>query len=325
MRTGTASAGTVNYLLGDHLGSTAITLDSAGGRLNTNTELRYYPYGVVRYTAGATLTSFNFTGQRKDSGSGLLFYNARWYDPQIGRFLQADTIVPAPGDPQSLNRYAYVRNNPLRRVDPTGHADIPSVPELMEQAIKFFAENGWRVVGDPSKINPNWNGADLVFTREGGRVLAVELKDIAGKVDLGTLGKSARFLDYGGSIDRVGRSAVRFAESSVEQLRLMSQTVRDAKNAGTLENALFISAEGVTQKAQEQFGAVYRMTKDGVVITEKAAAAGSALTVAKGAIVSAATMLGSQPFMLPAPIILPQSMFEQFTQQYYGMYGVIPN
>ncbi|MFZ2520304.1 MAG: RHS repeat-associated core domain-containing protein [Anaerolineae bacterium] len=120
MRTGT-SLGTVNYLLSDHLGSQALTLTSAGARLNTNTELRYMPYGAARYTAQTTPTTFNFTGQRKDSGSGLLFYNARWYDPVIGRFLAADTIVPQPGNPQSLNRYSYALNNPLGAVDRTGH------------------------------------------------------------------------------------------------------------------------------------------------------------------------------------------------------------
>ncbi|MBM4459439.1 MAG: RHS repeat-associated core domain-containing protein [Chloroflexi bacterium] len=81
-------------------------------------------------TAGITPTSFNpstalrtgFTGQRKDSGSGLLFDNARWYDLQVGRFLQADTIVPAPGNPQSLNRYSYVGNRPLVYTDPSGYA-----------------------------------------------------------------------------------------------------------------------------------------------------------------------------------------------------------
>ncbi|MCW5859249.1 MAG: DUF11 domain-containing protein [Caldilineales bacterium] len=123
VRTGT-STGTVNYLLGDHLGSQALTLTSAGARLNTNTELRYMPYGAARYTAGTTPTSFNFTGQRKDSGSGLLFYNARWYDPAIGRFLAADTLVPSPGNPQSLNRYSYVLNNALKYVDPSGHANV---------------------------------------------------------------------------------------------------------------------------------------------------------------------------------------------------------
>jgi hypothetical protein len=41
----------------------------------------------------------------------------------LGRFIQADTLVPDPADPQSLNRFAYVRNNPLNRIDPTGHMD----------------------------------------------------------------------------------------------------------------------------------------------------------------------------------------------------------
>lgn len=118
MRTGSS---TLNYLLSDHLGSQALTLTSTGARLNTNTELRYMPYGAIRYTAGTTPTTFNFTGQRKDSGSGLLFYNARWYDPLVGRFLQADTLVPSPGNPQSLNRYSYVLNNPLKYRDPSGH------------------------------------------------------------------------------------------------------------------------------------------------------------------------------------------------------------
>ena len=118
------SGGTLTYLLGDHLGSTALTLDSSGNRLNTNTEIRYYAYGAMRYTAGSTPTTFNFTGQRRDSGSGLLFYNARWYDPAVGRFLQADTIVPEPGNPQALNRYSYSANNPLRYIDHAGHNAI---------------------------------------------------------------------------------------------------------------------------------------------------------------------------------------------------------
>ena len=49
-------------------------------------------------------------------------YRARYYHPALGRFISADTIVPSPGDPQALNRYAYVQNNPLKYTDPTGHA-----------------------------------------------------------------------------------------------------------------------------------------------------------------------------------------------------------
>ena len=103
----------------------------------------------------------NYTGGRRDD-TRLLFYNARYYDPAIGRFISADTVVPGnasggmdgvalrpltvafhepgfiatlngeganadklhwdgPVNPQSLNRYAYVNNNPMRWTDPTGH------------------------------------------------------------------------------------------------------------------------------------------------------------------------------------------------------------
>ena len=53
------------------------------------------------------------------AGFGLMFYNARWYDPTLGRFAQADSIVP--GGVQGLDRYAYVNNSPVRFTDPSGH------------------------------------------------------------------------------------------------------------------------------------------------------------------------------------------------------------
>jgi RHS repeat-associated protein len=52
--------------------------------------------------------------------SGLYYYNARYYDPSIGRFISPDTVVPSPASPQSLNRYSYCLNNPLKYIDPSG-------------------------------------------------------------------------------------------------------------------------------------------------------------------------------------------------------------
>ena len=66
--------------------------------------------------------AYRFTGQRWDGVIRLYDYNARYYDPAIGRFIQPDTMVPEPGNPQSLNRYSYVNNNPVRYTDPSGHA-----------------------------------------------------------------------------------------------------------------------------------------------------------------------------------------------------------
>ena len=126
-RVAESSGGVLYYLLTDHLGSTALTLDSSGNRLDPNVELRYYPYGGVRYNPGGQVTTYRFTGQRWDSGTALYFYQSRWYDPVIGRFLAADTLVPQPGNPQNLNRYSYALNNSVRFTDPTGHFEIDAI------------------------------------------------------------------------------------------------------------------------------------------------------------------------------------------------------
>jgi RHS repeat-associated protein len=52
---------------------------------------------------------------------GLIYMNARYYVPSLGRFASADTLVPDPTNPQQFNRFSYVLNNPLRFTDPTGH------------------------------------------------------------------------------------------------------------------------------------------------------------------------------------------------------------
>jgi RHS repeat-associated protein len=62
-----------------------------------------------------------YTDQELDAENGLYNYGARLYDPFIGRFISPDTIVQAPYNPQSLNRYSYCLNNPLRYTDPSGH------------------------------------------------------------------------------------------------------------------------------------------------------------------------------------------------------------
>ncbi len=91
--------------------------------------MRYEPYGEDRDAGDALLTDRKFTGQTEDQSIGLYWYASRAYDPAIGRFCSPDAIVPATGNPQSLNRYSYVYNNPLGLVDPSGY-----VPQDQYQA-----------------------------------------------------------------------------------------------------------------------------------------------------------------------------------------------
>jgi len=81
------------------------------------------PFGSVRSHSGANTSDYKYTDQELDAENGLYNYNARLYDPFIGRFISPDTIVPEPFNPQSLNRYSYCLNNPLIYVDPSGHAE----------------------------------------------------------------------------------------------------------------------------------------------------------------------------------------------------------
>ncbi|MCX5999067.1 MAG: hypothetical protein NTU41_05585, partial [Chloroflexi bacterium] len=107
----------LRYVSQDQLGSTVTTTNSSGSVVST---VKYYPYGECRISTGNLDTDELFTGQRLDD-TGLYYYNARYYDAAIGRFISADTIVPDPSDPQNLNRYSYCLNNPLAYVDPSGH------------------------------------------------------------------------------------------------------------------------------------------------------------------------------------------------------------
>jgi hypothetical protein len=137
-------------------------------------KVRYLPWGetweAMTDTMPITQTNFHFTGQREEADIGLYDYKARWLalalpmlsdsfgianDAQLGRFVQPDPIVPDPGDPQSLNRYSYAKNNPVRFTDPSGHYyydpsldalvhnDVPTLehPEYLERKTAYEMTN----------------------------------------------------------------------------------------------------------------------------------------------------------------------------------------
>ncbi len=131
------STGSINYFHSDHLGSSSVITDASGKQVS---HYEYTPYGTLAQTEGADTTRYKFTGKQLFDSIGLYHYGARFYDPEIGRFITADTIVQAPYDPQSLNRYSYCRNNPINYVDPTGHSwfskFFKKVGEFFENLVK---------------------------------------------------------------------------------------------------------------------------------------------------------------------------------------------
>ena len=111
---------TTYYFLTDHLGSVDVVSDEQGNVVEWRD---YLPYGSARAELkepGAPLTDYGFTGKEKDDETGLNYYGARYYDAVTGRFVSVDPWAGNLRNPQTLNKYAYVLNNPVRYVDPTG-------------------------------------------------------------------------------------------------------------------------------------------------------------------------------------------------------------
>ncbi len=232
----------------------------------------YYPYGETRAATSTPPTDRLYTGQRWEPGLGLYDYRARYYHPVLGRFIRADPLVPAPGNPQSLNRYAYVTNNPLRYRDPSGHW-----PETAWD----IANIGWdiyEVYRDPGNA---WNwvalavdvgaavlpavpaGVGLVVRGGKAAKAAVEVASHADEVV-----DAARALSRADEAADAVRAATNLADNAIEVTRgkppivigeNMERVKRYANQIGAQTINDFIPTERWTMEANEQWIKQMRM------------------------------------------------------------------
>ena len=102
-----------DYYHTDHLGSSRLITDESG---NVLTDVEYEPFGTSR---GEYEERYLYTGKERDA-TGLTYFGARYYNSETGRFLTRDPVTGNTHIPQSLNRYIYCLNNPLKYTDPLG-------------------------------------------------------------------------------------------------------------------------------------------------------------------------------------------------------------
>ncbi len=110
----------------DHLGSTTMLTDGygkplSGGDMPGVSQVSYKPYGEILRSdsKGPDVFRFKYSGQEEEAASGLINYKSRFYDPQLGRFLQPDSVASG-NEAFGMNRYMYVNGNPPNYVDPSG-------------------------------------------------------------------------------------------------------------------------------------------------------------------------------------------------------------
>jgi len=117
------SSGAVNYYFADHLGTSRVVVSSAGAILDDSD---FYPFGGERIVTSSSGNRYKFTGKERDTESGLDYFGFRYDSSSLGRFMSPDPLTASGRleNPQTWNRYAYVSNNPLNRIDPTGLYDF---------------------------------------------------------------------------------------------------------------------------------------------------------------------------------------------------------
>jgi RHS repeat-associated protein len=126
--------------------------------------MKYFPYGECRNSQGDPGTDRLFTGQRFDSGTGLYYYGARYYDPVIGRFVSPDTIIPNPSNPQCFNRYTYCMNNPLKYVDPSGNIVTVNGVDVRATNAMYNDPMKWLLVAGVSTVAEKVSGDNALLT-----------------------------------------------------------------------------------------------------------------------------------------------------------------
>lgn len=119
------SGGTVYYFFSDHLGSARIVTNATG---SVAEESDFYPFGGERVLTDTLNNQYKFTGHERDLETSLDHTWYRQYASNLGRWSSADPVKGSCTDPQSLNRYPYVVNNPTNLTDPTGEQGIGRIP-----------------------------------------------------------------------------------------------------------------------------------------------------------------------------------------------------
>jgi RHS repeat-associated protein len=134
---GLAQAGTHHYYYTDPQGTVLAKADASGNIIAT---YDYAPYGTAAPNMSPAPNGPGYTGHVNDSDTGLVYMQARYYDPSTGKFLSVDPVQPAAGNSFNFNRYDYANNNPINHTDPDGRcADGATCDHMVEDYGKWAA------------------------------------------------------------------------------------------------------------------------------------------------------------------------------------------
>jgi len=156
------AAETVTYYYTSPQGTVLATADSAG---NILTSADYRPYGGQ--ALGTPEDGPGYTGHVNDADSGLVYMQARYYDPEVGRFLSTDPASGAAGSVLAFSRFTYANNNPVMNVDPDGRQTVPGSIDWQAEGMMQSWQTTGREVTLPTLVSLAPGGGILVCAVQG--------------------------------------------------------------------------------------------------------------------------------------------------------------
>ncbi len=164
--------GKLYFYHANNLGSTSLLTNSSGDVVD---DLTYEPFGKNNQSN----QRYTYTGHENEDA--LLYLGARYYNPELGRFLQADPVIGNLYNSQDLNKYSYVKNNPYKYTDPNGTSIIDYFNNI-KTALTWnpiqFISNKINEIKSFLNVQPSVKIAKNVY-EESGRIPVVgETKDI---------------------------------------------------------------------------------------------------------------------------------------------------
>ena len=248
------------YFLTDQVESVKVVVNDQGLPVSRT---EYLPYGETWFQEGENGHTAKYNSQELDKESGFHFYNARHYDSEICRFVTADSVIDGATDSQGWNRYMYVRGNPIRYMDPTGHA----VWEIVIAVITFLKETGgWRA---SFPMNPGFPNIDIKMSKDARIVYALIcaiLKISAAAGASSTAIQTAQNVaDW--VFNPVGK-AVGYGVSKLYDMwkdKLKGGAKSGVETKGGGESSAKVNAEGMAETSSPQYTALARTEHGGTL------------------------------------------------------------
>jgi RHS repeat-associated protein len=260
----TTPSGT-DYLHADALGSSTLATGTDGAAKAAS---HFDAFGNVE-TQGFTPNKFGYTGHEQDTETGLIYFKARHYDPELGRFISADPYEGEPTIPVSWNSYLYANGNPLIYIDRNGYWSVDEIKEQVTAKAKDLYNKGMAGM-EAMSGNDFGTGVKVgiaIETIKGG-VAAAELAGDAMLANSGNLDAQLRMAQRGKAIGKAVANYDKTAEATVLHVSDKFSEISDNFKQGRY----FRSGVGTGELGTQTIGTAaggYGAGKGVVALTEK--------------------------------------------------------